>query len=150
MAADHDVTVEASYQAAPERLVAGGRYRIVRLLGAGGQKEVHLARDTVLERDVALSFLHGAAPPERFQREMRLMGRLGDHPHIVGIYDVGEEAGAAYLVSQFLGGGSVAEALAAAPERRLEVQRALAVAADVAEALAFAHAHGVVHRDVKP
>jgi hypothetical protein len=150
MPADHDVTVEAAHQPAPERLVAGGRYRIVRLLGTGGQKEVHLARDTLLERDVALAFLRGAAPPERFAREMRLMGRLGDHAHIVGIYDVGEEGGASYLVSQYLAGGSVGEALAAAPGGRLEIDHALAIAADVAEALAFAHAHGVVHRDVKP
>jgi eukaryotic-like serine/threonine-protein kinase len=135
------------------RLIAG-RYLPQRLLGRGGAKDVWLAHDLTLDRPVALSRLRGAAHDEaareRVRREARLMARLGDHPRIVTVHDAIEEEGALLIVARFMAGGSLAERVAAAPERRLEVAEVLRAGEELADALEHAHAHGVVHRDVKP
>ena len=133
---------------------ASGRYAVQRPLGEGSKKRVYLAHDTRLDRDVALAVIRmeglDEAARARVRRETQSMARLGDHPHIVTVHDIGEEDGRPYIVSQLMAGGDVAALLGAAPEHRLPVERALAIAEQVCAALEHAHGHGIVHRDVKP
>ena len=135
------------------RLIAG-RYRPQRLLGRGGAKEVWLAHDLTLDRPVAIARARagaaGADARDRMRREARLMARLGDHPHVVTVYDAAEDEGALHIVARYMAGGSLADRLAAVPGGRLEVDEVLRTGRALADALAHAHAHGVVHRDVKP
>ena len=77
------------------------------------------------------------------------MRKLGDHPHVVRVLDTGEEDGSPFIVSEYMPGGDV-EALLAAEGGRLDVERAVEIAADVTRALEHAHARGIVHRDLKP
>jgi serine/threonine protein kinase/class 3 adenylate cyclase len=95
---------------------------VQRFLGEGGKKRVYLAHDTRLDRDVAIGLIKteglDEAGRERIARESRAMGRLGDHPHIVTVYDVGEEDGTLYLVSQYMAGGSVEDLLRKSVESR--------------------------------
>ena len=134
--------------------LVAGRYRIVKGIGHGASKAVYLAEDTVLDREVALALVNGSARDpairERLAREAQVMGRLGDHRHVVTIYDVGEAAGAPFIVTRYMAQGSLAQRLAAAPQRRLPVADAVRLTAQVADALAYAHERGVIHRDVKP
>ncbi|MBI4604134.1 MAG: protein kinase [Planctomycetes bacterium] len=136
----------------PALSFAGGRYRVLRLLGAGGQKEVYLVHDEVLKRDCALSLLRGegASPANlpRLKREAQTMARL-THPNIVTVHDLGEDGGRPYVVSEHVPGGDLRDEMARA-SGPLPLERALALACDVALALGFAHGQGVVHRDVKP
>jgi Protein kinase domain/AAA ATPase domain len=141
-----DDTVESG--TAPTHTVFAGRYRILRPLGRGSSKTVYLAHDERLDRDVALALLPGAS--ERVRRELRVTGRLGEHPRVVTVHDAGEHEGVAYAVLRALEGGSLAERIAAAPERRLPVEDVARLGAEIADALAHAHAHAVIHRDVKP
>jgi class 3 adenylate cyclase/tetratricopeptide (TPR) repeat protein len=137
----------------PSELV-GGRYRVERFLGRGGRKRVYLARDTESDRDVAVAVFETEGVEEtilaRARREAQAMGRLGDHPHIVAVEESGEDDGRPYLVSPFLSGGDVEGLLDSAPGRRLEIDQAVRIAADVLRALEHAHALGIVHRDIKP
>src|SRR5918992_3457180 len=148
-------------QAQSETLPAGrrlpvidGRFEVRRRLGRGSSKDVYLAHDLRLDRDVALSFVPsgypGTATRERLDREARLLALLDEHPNIVTIHDLGESGGTPYVVARYMDGGSLAERLKATPGHRLDVTEAVRVAASVAAALAHAHARGVVHRDVKP
>jgi class 3 adenylate cyclase len=134
--------------------IAGGRYELRRLLGEGGKKRVYLATDTRLERDVAIALIKTEGLDEaglaRVRREARAMGRLGDHPHIVTVFDVGEEDGRPFIVSQYMAGGSVDDLLQAAAQHRLPVDQTLRIASELCRALQHAHECGVVHRDVKP
>jgi Tol biopolymer transport system component/Ser/Thr protein kinase RdoA (MazF antagonist) len=128
-----------------------GPYEITGSLGAGGMGEVYRARDTRLDRSVAVKILpeHLAADPSlraRFDREARAVSAL-NHPHICTLHDIGEQDGVHFLVMEHLEGETL--------ERRLErgalpPGEAVAVAAQIAQALAAAHRHGVVHRDLKP
>ncbi|MDP2948211.1 MAG: protein kinase [Chloroflexota bacterium] len=133
---------------------AAGRYQVQRFLGEGGKKRVYLAHDTRLDRDVAISLIKteglDAAGRARVRREAQAMGRLGDHPHIVTVFDVGEEAGQPYIVSQFMEGGSVQDLVEQAPEHRLPTDQSLQIASEVCQALRHAHDRGIIHRDVKP
>jgi len=133
---------------------AGGRYRVQRLLGEGAKKRVYLATDTRLEREVALAVVKteglDATGRARIEREARAMARLGDHPHVVTVFDVGEERGQPYIVSQYLASGSVAGLLERADHRRLPVAQAIRIGVDVCRALEQVHARGVLHRDLKP
>ncbi|MCI0486359.1 MAG: protein kinase [Blastocatellia bacterium] len=133
---------------------ADGRYELRRLIGQGGQKQVFLAWDTRLSRDVAISLLKierlDSNSITRLWREARMMGRLGDHPHIVTLHDVGEEAGRPYIVSQYIEGGSVGDLLKRSEKHRLPIEEATQIAEQVCQALAYAHSLGVVHRDLKP
>ncbi len=128
-----------------------GSYEIASRLGAGGMGEVYRARDTRLQRDVAIK----ALPPEfasdaerlaRFQREARLLASL-NHPNIASIYGLEEAEGARYLVLEIVEGESLAEKLAAGP---LPVEESLAVCAQIAAGVSAAHEAGIIHRDLKP
>jgi len=134
--------------------LAAGRYRIVRLLGEGGQKQVFLADDTRLGRDVVIALLKTEQLDPRsivrLQREARAMAQLGDHPNVVTVYDLGEEEGRPYIVSQYIDGGSVAELLKRAEKHPLPLDQTLRIAEEICRALTYAHARGIVHRDLKP
>jgi len=131
-----------------------GRYQVVRFLGEGGKKRVFLAHDTRLDRDVAFALIKteglNAEGETRIRREAQAMGKLGDHPHIVPVYDIGEEAGQPYLVTQLMGGGDVEGVIEKAPDHRVPLETALRIADQVCQALEYAHAKGIVHRDLKP
>ena len=128
-----------------------GRYRVRARLGRGASKEVYLAYDERLDREVALAIVVGAASSDsaraRVTREAQVTGRLGDHPNVITVYDIGEHDGIPYLVLRAMGGGSLASALA---RERPQLADVLRIGREIAAALAHAHAHGVVHRDVKP
>ncbi|GAB4327229.1 MAG: hypothetical protein Kow0010_10710 [Dehalococcoidia bacterium] len=130
---------------------AAGRYRVERFLGEGGRKRVFLAHDTTLDREVAFALVRAegfdALARERTLREARAMGRLGAHPHLVAVFDVGEEKEVPFIVEEYMAGGDVATLLADGP---LPVERTLAIASDVCRALSFMHGQGLVHRDLKP
>jgi Tol biopolymer transport system component len=138
-------------------LVPGARlgpYEIITLVGAGGMGEVYKAKDTRLERTVAIKILPSAlaADPEfreRFDREARTISQLS-HPHICTLYDVGHQDGSDFLVMEFLDGESLADRLARSKGGPLPLQEAMAIAIQVADALDAAHRAGVVHRDLKP
>ena len=129
-----------------------GPYEVLTPLGAGGMGEVYRARDTRLDREVAIKVLSSPspdAPPgrlERFQREARAISRLS-HPHICTLHDVGEQDGVAFLVMEYLEGTTLAERLEEGP---LPIDEALRCAVQIAEALSVAHRERVIHRDLKP
>ena len=137
-----------------ERVVAalGHQYQVESEVGRGGMSVVYRARDIRLNRTVAIKVL----PPElaydpairtRFTREAQTSAQLS-HAHIVPIYDVGEREGIAYFVMALVSGGNLAALLAREPRQPIdEVRRLLC---EVADALAYAHLRGVIHRDVKP
>jgi len=131
-----------------------GRYRVVRFLGEGGKKRVFLAHDTKLDRDVAFALIKtdglNAEGEARIRREAQAMGKLGDDPHIVPVYDIGEEGGQPYLVTQLMGGGDVEGLIEKASDHRVPLEVALRIADQVCQALEHAHAKGIVHRDLKP
>jgi tetratricopeptide (TPR) repeat protein len=135
-------------------MFAGGRYRVERFLGEGAHKRVYLAHDLTLDREVAFALIGGealdAGRADRVRREAVAMGRLAGHPNVVTVYDAGEERGAPYIVEEYMEGGTVADVLDRSLSRRLDVERAVRIAADVCAALQYAHGRGVVHRDVKP
>jgi serine/threonine protein kinase/Tfp pilus assembly protein PilF len=137
----------------PEQLQQSfsGTYDIVRTLGAGGMATVYLARDLRHGRDVALKVLHpdlgSALGPERFQREIRLAARL-QHPHILTVLDSGENAGRLWFTMPYVEGESLRDRLTR--ERQLPVADAVRIATQAAQALQYAHQHGVIHRDIKP
>ena len=128
-----------------------GPYEIVAPIGAGGMGEVYRARDTRLERTVAVKVLptHLASSPEsrqRFEREARTISQLS-HPHICALYDVGREGETEYLVMEYLEGETLADRLARGP---LPTEQVLRFGCEIADALDKAHRQGVVHRDLKP
>lgn len=129
----------------------GDRYSIVREVGAGGMATVFLARDLKHDRQVALKVLKpelaAALGAERFPREIRIVAQF-NHPHILSLYDSGEAQGFLYYVMPFVEGESLADRLKR--EKQLPIPDAVRILREVADALAYAHAHGVVHRDIKP
>jgi len=129
----------------------GDTYSIERELGGGGMSRVFIAREHALGRTVVvkilLPVLAAGIRAERFAREVRVAAAL-QHPNIVPLFTAGEAAGLPYYVMPYIGGESVRARLTR--EGRLPLSDALSVLRDVARALAFAHEHGVVHRDVKP
>jgi hypothetical protein len=128
-----------------------GRYQLQRFLGEGAKKRVHLARDTRLDREVAIAFIKSQGLDlVRVRREAEAMGRLGDHPNIVTVHDVEEEGEHVYLVCQYMAGGDLDHKLAEAEGHRLTVDDALAVAEQLCDALEHAHDRGIIHRDLKP
>jgi class 3 adenylate cyclase len=137
----------------PESL-AGGRYVVKRFLGEGAKKRVYLAHDASLDRDVAVALIKTEGLDEsgiaRVRREAQAMGRLGSHPHIVTVHDIGDERGQPFIVQELMEGGSLSELVRTAEGERLEVDTALRLAQEIAGALGYAHQRKVVHRDVKP
>ena len=134
--------------------ISGTRYRVSKLLGEGGSKMVYLAHDSMLDRDVAIALFRieglDEAGRQRVIREARAMGRLGDNPNIVNVYDIGEEDGQPFIVSQFMPGGSLDDRLKRSPGRKLAVADALRIGEQVCAALEYSHSLGIIHRDVKP
>jgi eukaryotic-like serine/threonine-protein kinase len=130
----------------------GGRYEVEELVGTGGMSSVYRARDSVLERRVALKVLHEhfSADPEyveRFRREARAIARL-NHPNIVTVIDRGEFGKRQFIVFEHIPGENLKEVVER--EGQFPVAQALALTHQIARGLAFAHQHDVVHRDVKP
>ena len=127
------------------------RYRIIREIGAGGMATVYLAQDVRHGREVAIKVLRpevaGALSGDRFTREIAVTANL-DHPGILPLLDSGNAAGIAYYVMPFVRGESLRARLSR--ERQLPVEDALDITRAVGDALTYAHAHGVVHRDIKP
>ncbi len=128
-----------------------GPYEIQSALGAGGMGEVYRAKDTRLERTVAVKILpeHLSSDPqlrERFDREAKAISSLS-HPHICPLYDVGHQNGIDYLVMEYLEGQTLRQRIAAKP---LKVGEILDLGIQIADALDAAHAKSIVHRDIKP
>jgi eukaryotic-like serine/threonine-protein kinase len=128
------------------------RYRGPRLIGRGGMAEIYRATDRTLGRSVAVKVLaaHHAEDEEfhrRFMREALAAARLAGEPHTVTIYDVGEHGGRPFIVMEHLSGGSLGDRLA---RERPSAAQALGWIEETGRALDYGHAHGVVHRDVKP
>ncbi len=126
-------------------------YKILDRIGSGGMGEVYRARDTRLGRTVAIKVLPAAVADdpdrrERFLREARAAAALS-HPNIAALYEVGEDDGQLFLVFEFVPGEPLSKLIAGRP---LNPRRAIQFAAQVADALADAHAAGIVHRDIKP
>ena len=146
-------TATSSVPAQPSSF-AGGRYLVKKFLGEGGKKRVYLAHDTLLDRDVAFALIKtqglDATGRARIQREAQAMGRLGDHPHIMPIYDIGQENEQPYMVLPLMTGGDVEGVVKKASDRKMPLQQALKIALETAKGLEFAHTKRVVHRDLKP
>src|SRR5678810_88263 len=128
-----------------------GPYEILSPLGAGGMGEVWKARDTRLDRTVAIKVLpaHLSLSPEvrqRFEREARTISQLS-HPHVCALYDVGREGETEYLVMEYLEGETLSERLL---KGALPFEQVLRHGIEVADALDKAHRQGIVHRDLKP
>jgi serine/threonine protein kinase len=128
-----------------------GSYDVISLIGAGGMGEVYQARDTRLRRDVAIKILprDRVADPERkkrFLQEARAASAL-NHPNIVTLYDIANDAGVDYLVMEYVAGKTLDQLI---PPKGLPLTEALNYAQQIASGLAAAHAAGIVHRDVKP
>jgi serine/threonine protein kinase/tetratricopeptide (TPR) repeat protein len=123
-------------------------FRVVRLLGAGAMGRVYLARETMLERDVAVKFIAAEKPEpaalERFLIEARAVARL-QHPNVVSVYRIGEVEGRPYVVSELVTGKSLDQL-----ELPLPWKRVLAIGLGLARGLAAAQARGILHRDIKP
>ncbi|MCH8061051.1 MAG: protein kinase [Chloroflexi bacterium] len=144
---------------------ADGRYIVKRFLGEGGKKKVFLAHDELLDRDVAFALIKTEGLDEvsraRISREAQAMGRLGSHPHIVTVFDLGEVdssitdplGGAVkqpFMVTELMGGGDVEAIVEDAPDHRLPLEQAINIAVETCRGLDFAHSKGIVHRDLKP
>jgi beta-lactam-binding protein with PASTA domain len=136
----------------PDTRVFANRYELGDAIGHGGMADVYLAHDRLLDRDVAVKVLataYASDPTnvERFRREAQSAAAL-NHPHIVAVYDWGEEDGTSYIVMEYVPGQTLRDIIESyAPIAPMEAAR---LTAEIADALSFAHAHGVVHRDVKP
>ena len=128
-----------------------GRYEIHSALGAGGMGEVYLARDTRLDRSVALKILPDAVATDpdrmrRFEQEARTASSL-NHPNIITIYDVDRSGSTSFMATEFIEGSTLLERMRAGPLAMAEV---LNLSVQIAAALTAAHASGIVHRDIKP
>lgn len=129
-----------------------GRYRLEARIGAGGMSTVYRATDETLQRQVAIKLMHREIASdsdqlERFRREARAVAQLS-HPHIVGVIDYGEDNDRPYIVFEYVEGETLKERIRRSG--RLPITEAVAYAIEIARALGTAHAHHIVHRDVKP
>ncbi len=156
-ATDSRASTQAGTAVAPKTF-ASGRFVVRHLLGEGGQKTVYLARDTELERDVAVAVIktHGLddAAIARVRREAQTLAGLGAQPQIVTMYDIGQEQGpdglpVPYLVCEYVAGGDLERELRKAGGP-LPLERVYSIGQDLCRALDAAHSRGVLHRDLKP
>jgi len=136
----------------PVGTLVGGRYRLDERIGHGGMSTVYRGFDTVLERQVAIKVLHRSIATdsdqlERFRREARAVAQL-NHPHIVTVIDAGEDDSTAYIVFEYVDGENLKDLVRR--EGPLPLPEAIAYAVEISRGLAAAHAHHIVHRDVKP
>ena len=133
------------------RTALGERYAIDRLVGEGGMATVYRAKDLKHERTVAIKVLREelsvSLGADRFLREIRVVANL-QHPNILGLYDSGAAEGLLFYVMPFVEGESLRDRLK--KEQQLPLHDALQITREAAEALQFAHEHGVIHRDIKP
>lgn len=133
---------------------SSGRYEVIKFLGEGGKKKVYLAHDTMLDREVAFAVIKTEGLDEigrtRVNREAQAMGRLGSHPHIVTVFDLGEEDGQPFMVTELMGGGDVEGLVEDAGENRIPIAEGIQIAVAVCRGLEFAHSRNIVHRDLKP
>src|SRR5829696_7129 len=130
----------------------GDRFRLEEKVGSGGMSSVYRAFDPTLERHVAIKLMHrdissDADQLERFRREARAVAQL-NHPHVVTVIDAGEDDGAPYIVFEYVEGETLKDRIRRLG--RLPVAEAVAYAVEIGRALECAHAHMLVHRDVKP
>jgi eukaryotic-like serine/threonine-protein kinase len=130
----------------------GGRYRLESRIGSGGMSTVYRAQDETLERFVAIKVMNREVATdsdqlERFRREARAVARLS-HPNIVHVIDAGEDEGRPYIVFEYIEGETLKDRIRRLG--RLEIPEAIAYCIEIARALSAAHAHHIVHRDVKP
>lgn len=130
----------------------GHRYRIIRSLGEGGMANVYLAHDMVLDRDISVKLLRldlrdDPSTKRRFHREAMAATQLND-PHIVGIYDVGEDHGLQYMVMQYVKGTDLKAYIK--KHYPIPLPQVIDIMEQVLSAVATAHAHGIIHRDLKP
>ena len=130
--------------------VIGGRYTLIKLLGSGGMADVYEVNDDFLNRRVAMKVLPAELSRDkervlRFEKEIRLSASL-DHPHIATVYDVGQHEGLPYFTMALLPGGDLRDKI----EAGLNLDETLNIIMQMADALGFAHEHGLIHRDVKP
>src|ERR671935_2875673 len=128
--------------------IYGGRYELHRRIARGGMADVYLARDSLLDRPVALKvlfpeFATDRAFVERFRREAQAAANLS-HPNIVSVYDWGEESGPYFIVMEYVDGRTLSTVLR--QEGPLLPDRAADITTDIASALGFAHRRGVIHR----
>ncbi len=130
-----------------------GRYVTLKKLGEGGKGIVYKARDTALNRVVAIKMLKSAVSGEeaysRFMREAQAVAKL-NHPNIVSIHDIGKEDGKQFFVLEFVDGMSLRELMGTYPEGKCDIQTILRIGIDVCSALQYAHSQSVLHRDIKP
>jgi serine/threonine-protein kinase len=132
------------------KTLIAGRYRLLGKLGSGGMADVWCAEDTMLDRRVALKFLHDRFAQddqfvERFRREASAAAGL-QHPNVVGVFDRGTFDGTHYIAMEYVDGASLKELI----ERGLSVDEAVEIVRQVLAGVRYAHAHGIVHRDLKP
>ena len=137
----------------PESLIGQqlGSYQILSLLGAGGMGVVYKARDTRLNRSVAIKVLPSdkVSDPERkrrFIQEARAASAL-NHPNIITLYDIGSESGIDFIVMEYVAGKTLDQRI---PRKGMRLNEALKLAIQIADALAKAHSAGIIHRDLKP
>ena len=162
--AESSATAKAVSEVAPTAeptSFSDGRYVVKRFLGEGGKKIVYLAHDELLDRDIAFALIKSEGlddiSRERITREAQAMGRLGSHPHIVTVLDLGEtpstvpgQPGQPYMVIELLAGGDVEGVVEDAPDHKLPLEQAIRIAIETCRGLEFAHSKGIIHRDLKP
>jgi tRNA A-37 threonylcarbamoyl transferase component Bud32 len=143
--------VTAASEMAKVQAALAGRYRVEQVLGEGGMATVYLAEDIKHRRKVAVKVMHrelaATLGADRFLREIEIAAQL-NHPHILPVHDSGEAGGFLFYVMPYVEGESLRERLTNHGE--LPVHDAVRLLVEVTDALAYAHAHGVVHRDIKP
>jgi class 3 adenylate cyclase len=132
---------------------ADGRYQVRRFVGEGAKKRVFEAHDTLLDRDVAVALIKAdgldTLGRQRIIHEAQALGRLGSHPHIVSVFDLGQHEGQPFIVCELMA-GDVEGAMRDGVGEPLPLARTLEITKDVCRGLEFAHARNVVHRDLKP
>jgi hypothetical protein len=131
----------------------GGRYKVAKKLGEGGKGIVFKAEDTRLGRTVAIKVIKGEGLDQesfaRFEQEAKATAGLS-HPHIVAIYDIGQEDESHYLILEFVDGPNLSGLISSQPGARCDAATTLRIGSQVCQALEYAHSHGILHRDIKP